>query len=247
MDGARIAWIEASTTKNVGYVEELAENTNKSDVAFIEKQRRAAKIATYMEISSEVENWFEALYDFCVNEGERLIMSDLDAKVWDGDGSAASNPTHIYGVKGAATAFAKLGTYANAHEGDVIMDAVAQIRKAGFAANVAIVSYATEATLKGLKDASGNYIYDKAKAAIGQVTIVPSDKLGDAEMLIADTSCVEIFLANFYELEFSRKASHDAWRVDFRRRGQVKVAGPKAKGLVYVANKATAIEAITNA
>ena len=244
MDGARIAWIEASTTKNVGYVEELAENTNKSEVAFIEKQRRAAKIATYMEISSEVENWFEALYDFCVNEGERLIMSDLDGKVWNGDGSDASNPTHIYGVKSAATAFAKLGTYQNAHEGDVIIDAVAQIRKAGFAANVAIVSYATEAILKGLKDQSGNYIYDKAKAAIGQVTIVPSDKLGDAEMLIADTSCVEIFLANFYELEFSRKASHDAWRVDFRRRGQVKVAGPKAKGLVYVADKATAVEAI---
>jgi HK97 family phage prohead protease/HK97 family phage major capsid protein len=244
MDGARIAWVEASTTKNVGYVEELAENNNKSEVAFIEKQRRAAKIATYMEISSEVENWFEALYDFCVNEGERLIMLDLDGKVWDGDGSDASNPTHIYGVKSAATAFAKLGTYANAHEGDVIIDAVAQIRKAGFAANVAIVSYATEAMLKGLKDQNGNYIYDKAKAAIGQVTIVPSDKMNNDEMLIADTSCVEIFLANFYELEFSRKASHDAWRVDFRRRGQVKVAGPKAKGLVYVADKTTAIEAI---
>lgn len=244
MDGARIAWVEASTTKNVGYVEELAENTNKSEVTFIEKQRRAAKIATYMEISSEVENWFEALYDFCVNEGERLIMSDLDAKVWDGDGSDASNPTHIYGVKGVATAFDKLGTYANAHEGDVIIDAVAQIRKAGFAANVAIVSYATEATLKGLKDSSGNYIYDKVKGMIGQVTIIPSAKLEDAEMLIADTSCVDIFLANFYELEFSRKASHDAWRVDFRRRGQVKVTGPKAKGIVYVADKATAVEAI---
>ena len=244
MDGARIAWVEANTNKNVGYVEELAENTNKSEVTFIEKQRRAAKIATYMEISSEVENWFEALYDFCVNEGERLIMSDLDGKVWNGDGSDASNPTHIYGVKGAATAFTKLGTYANATEADVIIDAVAQIRKAGFAANVAIVSYATEANLKGLKDASGNYIYDKAKAAIGQVTIVPSDKLEDGEMLIADTTCVEVFLANFYELEFSRKASHDAWRVDFRRRGQVKVAGPKAKGLVYVADKATAMEAI---
>ena len=244
MNGARIAWVEASTTKNVGYVEELAENANKSEVAFIEKQRRASKIGTYMEISSEVENWFEALYDFCVDEGERLIMSDLDGKVWNGDGSDASNPTHIYGVKGAATAFAKLGTYKNAHEGDVILDAVAQIRKAGYAANVAIVSYATETTLKGLKDSSDNYIYDKVKGAIGQVTVIPTDKLGDEEMLIADTSCVEIFLANFYELEFSRKASHDAWRVDFRRRGQVKVTGPKAKGLVYVADKATAIEAI---
>lgn len=247
MDGARLAWVEASTTKNVGYVEELAENTNKSEVAFIEKQRRAAKIATYMEISSEVENWFETLYDFCVNEGERLILSDLDEKVWTGDGSDGTNPTHIYGIKQAATAFAKLGTYANAHEGDVIIDAVAQIRKAGYAANVAVVSYATEATLKGLKDASGNYIYDKVKGMIGQVTIIPSDKLNDDEILVADNTCAEIFLANFYELEFSRKASHDAWRVDFRRRGQVKIATPKAKGIVYVADKATAVEAITKA
>ena len=247
MDGARLAWVEASTTKNVGYVEELAENTNKSEVAFIEKQRRAAKIATYMEISSEVENWFETLYDFCVNEGERLILSDLDEKVWTGDGSDGTNPTHIYGIKQAATAFAKLGTYANAHEGDVIIDAVAQIRKAGYAANVAVVSYATEATLKGLKNTAGDYIYDAAKAKIGQVTIIPSDKLNDDEILVADNTCVEIFLANFYELEFSRKASHDAWRVDFRRRGQVKIATPKAKGIVYVADKATAVEAITKA
>lgn len=247
IDSARLAWVEASTTKNVGYVEELAENTNKSEVAFIEKQRRMSKIATYMEISSEVENWFEVLYDYCVNEGERIIMSDLDDKVWTGDGSDASNPTHIYGIKAVATPFDKLGAYANAHEGDVIIDAVAQIRKAGYAANVAVVSYATEAVLKGLKDTSGNHIYDKVKGAIGQVTIIPSDKIDDDEMLIADNNCAKIFLANFYELEFSRKTSHDAWRVDFRRRAQVKVTTPQAKGIVYVADVTTAIEAITKA
>lgn len=244
LDAARLSWIEASTTKNVGYVEELAENTNKSEVAFIEKQRRAAKIATFMEISSEVENWFEALYDFCVNEGENIIMNDLDTKVWNGDGSDAGNPTHIYGIKGAATAFSKLGVYDNPTDADIILDAVAQIKKAKFAANVAIVSYATEAALKGIKDASGNYIYDAVRNAIGQVTIIPTDVLSDEEMLIADTRCADIFLANFYELEFSRKASHDAWRVDFRRRGQVKVTTPKAKGLIYVAKKSTALAAI---
>lgn len=247
LDGARLSWVEASTTKNVGYVEELAENTNKSEVAFVEKQRQTAKIATYMEISSEVENWFEALYDFCVNEGERIILSDLDEKVWSGDGKDGTAPRHIYGIKGIATAFAKLGTYENANEADVILDAIAQIRKAGFAANVAVVSYATEATLKGAKDKSGNYIYDKVSGKLGQVTLIPSDKIGNAEMLIADNSVVEIFLGNFYELEFSRKASHDAWRVDFRRRAQVKVPTPKAKGVVYVADVATAIEAITKA
>lgn len=247
LDAARLSWVEASSEKNVGYVEELAENTNRSEVSFIEKQRRTAKIATFMEISSEVENWFEALYDFCVSEGERIIMNDLDDKVWTGDGSDAANPTHIYGIKNMATAFAKLGTYENATEADVILDAIAQVRKAGFAANVAIVSYAMEATLKGAKDKSGNYIYDKVKNTIGQVTVIPSDKFADKEMLVADNSCADIFLANFYELEFSRKASTDSWRVDFRRRAQTKVTTPKARGLVYVADVATAIEAITKA
>ena len=247
LDGARITWVEASTEKNVGYVEELAENSNKSEVTFVEKQRQAAKIGTYMEISSEVENWFETLYDFCVSEGERLILSDLDGKVWNGDGNDTTAPRHIYGIKGGATAFAKLGTYENAGEADVIFDAVAQIKMAGYNPDVAIVSYGTEATLKGAKDKSGNPIYDAVKATLGQVQIIPSDKLGDAEMLIADSYCADIYVGNFYELEFSRKASHDAWRVDFRRRAQVKNPAPKAKGIVYVANKVTAIEAITKA
>lgn len=247
LDGARLSWIEASTEKNVGYVEELAENSNKSEVTFVEKQRQAAKIGTYMEISSEVENWFETLYDFCVSEGERLILSDLDGKVWSGDGNDTTAPRHIYGIKGGSTAFAKLGTYENAGEADVIFDAVAQIKKAGYNADVAIVSYGTEATLKGAKDKSGNPIYDAVKATLGQVQIIPSDKLGDAEMLIADSYCADIYVGDFYELEFSRKASHDAWRMDFRRRAQVKNPAPKAKGIVYVANKATAIEAITKA
>jgi HK97 family phage major capsid protein len=197
LDGARLSWIEASTTKNVGYVEELAENSNKSEVTFVEKQRQAAKIATFMEISSEVENWFEVLYDFCVAEGERLILSDLDDKVWKGDGNDSTAPRHIYGIKGVATAFAKLGSYENAGEGDVIFDAVAQIRKAGYNADVALVSYATEATLKGVKDKSGNPIYDVVKGMFGQVQVIPSDKLSDAEMLIADSYCADIFLGNY--------------------------------------------------
>ena len=247
LDGARITWVEASTEKNVGYVEELAENSNKSEVTFVEKQRQAAKIGTFMEISSEVENWFEVLYDFCVNEGERLILSDLDEKVWNGDGNDSTAPRHIYGIKNAATNFQKLGSYADPTEADVIADAIAQIKKAGYVADVVHVSFATEATLKGMKDKNGNPIYDAVKGTIGQVQIIPTAVLGDSEMLISDSYCADVYAGNFYELEFSRKASHDAWRVDYRRRAQVKVSAPKAKGLVYVSNITTAIEAITKA
>ena len=244
VNGARIAWMEATTTKNVGYVAELAE-ASKTDVAFIEKSRAMAKIATYMEISSEVEGWFEMLYDFCVAEGQRIILKDVDAKVWAGAGNDSNKPKEIYGIKAVATAFSKLSTYANPTLGDVVLDSIAQVQKNGFRADVAIVSYATLAALKGVKNAQGNYLFNELTGMFGQVKLYPSDQLADTEMLIADSYCAEVVMSPLYELEFSRQASTDSWRVDFRRHAQVKVAAPKAKGIVYVSSTASALTAIT--
>lgn len=240
----KITWVEASTTKNVGYVHELAENANNTAVTFVERQRTLAKVATYMELSSELENWYEVLYDFCVAEGQRIILKDVDAKVWNGEGGDAK-PKEIVGIKANATPFAKIGTYANANIGDVIIDAIAQVKKAGFAANVAIVSYATMAELRGVKNTQGNYIYNEVTGMFGQVKVYESDELTDDEILVADNYCAEVYMGNLYELEFSRKASTDSWRVDFRRQAQVKIPAPKAKGLIYVADKAAAITAIS--
>ena len=244
VNGARIAWMEATTTKNVGYVAELAE-ASKTDVAFIEKSRAMAKIATYMEISSEVEGWFEMLYDFCVAEGQRIILKDVDAKVWAGAGNDSNKPKEIYGIKAVATAFSKLSTYANPTLGDVVLDSIAQVQKNGFRADVAIVSYATLAALKGVKNAQGNYLFNELTGMFGQVKLYPSDQLADTEMLIADSYCAEVVMSPLYELEFSRQASTDSWRVDVRRHAQVKVAAPKAKGIVYVSSTASALTAIT--
>ena len=242
--GNKIAWVEATTAKNVGYVAELAASS-KTEVTFVEKTRSLAKIATYMEISSEVEGWYEMLYDFCVAEGQRIILKDIDAKVWNGEGSDASKPKEIYGIKAGATAFAKLGSYTNANVGDVIIDAIAQVQKAGFRADVAIVSYATLAELRGVKNAAGDYLYNQLTGMFGQVKVYPSDQLTDKEILVADSYCVEIVIAPLYELEFSRQASTDSWRVDLRRHAQVKNPTPKKGGVVYVADTAAAITAIT--
>ena len=244
VSGARLSWMEATSEKNVGYVAELAE-AGKTEVTFVEKNRSMAKIATYMEISSEVEGWFEMLYDFCVAEGQRLIMKDVDAKVWAGAGNDTNKPKEIYGIKNVATAFAKLGSYTNANIGDVVLDAIAQVQKNGYRANVAIVSYGTLAALKGVKNAQGNYLYNELTGMFGQVTLYPSDQLTDNELVVADSFCAEVVFSPLYELEFSRQASTDSWRVDFRRHAQVKVATPKAKGIIYVADAAAAITAIT--
>jgi HK97 family phage prohead protease len=246
INGARIAWMEATTSKNVGYVAELAE-ASKTDVTFIEKSRSMAKIATYMEISSEVEGWFELLYDFCVAEGQRIVLKDVDAKVWAGAGNDSTKPKEIYGIKAVATPFAKLGTYEDANVGDVVLDAIAQVQKNGFRADVAIVSYATLAALKGVKNAQGNYLFNELTGMFGQVKLFPSDQLTDKEVVVADSYCAEVVMSPLYELEFSRNASTDSWRVDFRRHAQVKVATPKAKGIVYTSDYTAAITAITKA
>ena len=244
LTGARLGWVESSTSKNVGYVKELAANSNKTTITFSEKYRKSAKIATYMEISSEFENWFENLYNFCIDEGQRLILKDADEKIWNGAGNDSSKQDEVYGIKTAATAFAKVGTYQSPTVADVLADAVAQIRKSGFAANVAIVSYGVEAQLKGLKDTTGNYIYDKVSQHLGQLRIIPSEHLTDTELLVADNSCAEVYFGSIYELEFTRQASTDSWRVDYRRHVQVKTTSPKKKGLVYVADISTAITSI---
>ena len=242
----KLAWIEGTTSKNVGYVAELAA-ASKTDVTFVEKTRALAKVATYMEISSEVEGWYEMLYDFCVAEGQRIIMKDIDAKVWSGAGSDASKPKEIYGIKSNSTAFAALGTYTNATVGDVILDAIAQVQKAGYRADVAIVSYKTLASLRGVKDTTGNYLYNQLTGMFGQVQVYPSDQLTDNEVLVADSYCAEIVIAPLYELEFSRQASTDSWRVDLRRHVQVKVPTAKKTGIVYASSISNAITAITKA
>lgn len=245
-NGNKVAWIEGTTSKNVGYVAELAE-ASKTDITFIEKSRALAKVATYMEISSEVEGWYEMLYDFCVAEGQRIIMKDVDAKVWSGAGNDSSKPKEIYGIKGSATAFSALGAYTNPTVGDVILDAIAQVQKAGYRADVAIVSYKTLASLRGVKDNTGNYLYNQLTGMFGQVQVYPSDQLTDKEVLVADSFCAEIVIAPLYELEFSRQASTDSWRVDLRRHVQVKVPTAKKAGIVYAADTAAAITAITKA
>lgn len=242
----KLAWVEATNSKNVGYVAELAAAA-KTDITFVEKTRAMAKVATYMEISSEVEGWYEMLYDFCVAEGQRIILKDIDAKVWAGAGADGSKPKEIYGIKNNCTAFSKCGTYTNPTIGDVLLDSIAQVQKAGFRADVAIVSYANLAALKGVKDTTGNYLYNQLTGMFGQVTLYPSDQLNDTEMLVADSYCAEVAFAPLYELEFSRQASTDSWRVDLRRHVQVKTPAPKKGGIIYTASIANAITAITKA
>lgn len=243
----KLGWIEATAQNGADYVAELAANTKKSDVSFAEKTRRFGKIAHTMRISTEFEDWFEQLYNYCVNEGVRMILNKLDQEIWSGlgaDSGAGTSPDKIYGLKSQATAFSALGTYQDATIADVLFDAAAQIAKEGYNANVAFVTWADYASLRGIKDAAGNYIFDQARSQLGGLRIYPTGRLSAGEAFVADTTCVEIFAGHGYELEFIRNGVYDAYDVFFRRAAQTKVSTPNKKGLIYVASVTTAKGAI---
>lgn len=246
LTGPRLSWREATTVENVDYVAELAANQNKSGSTFSEKFRQLGKIATYTEISSEAEIWFDELVNFVQNEGQRIVLNKIDTEIWQGAGDDTTYPNKFYGVKGAATAFSALGSYKDANIADVIFDAIAQIKKEGYAADSVVMCAANEAKLRGLKNDIGGYLYDAVNHQLGAVKVYVSEKLTSDELFICDSFCSDVHLGSTYELEFSRQASTDSWRVDFRRVGQVKTKTPWKKGLIYVSNIATAIAAISS-
>ncbi len=244
----KLGWLESTNQPVVDYVAELAQNTNKSDVSFSEKTRAFGKIATFMQISTEFEDWFEQLYNYCVNEGSRMIENKLDAEICAGAGADTNATTQkkIYGLVSQATAFSALASHAvaKANAADVIFDAMDQIAKAGFHANAAFVTWAIYRTIKSLKDENGNYLYDRVSGMLSGVRLFPTDRLSTGEILVADTNCAEVYAGNSYELEFIRNGAYDAYDVYFRKAAQTKVPTPNKKGLIYVASVATAIAAL---
>lgn len=239
----KAAWLDGTFTNSADYVDELTAAQD-SDASANEVIRQFGKIATRLLLSSELNDWMTEIYNWAQTEAVEFINDKVDAEVWNGAGNDTNAKRKIYGLKNQATAFSKLATYTNANVGDVILDAVAQAKKNGYAANVAIVSFTTEAELKAVKDANGNYIYNQLTGMFGPVRVLPSATIGEAEILVADSRCARVLRRPSIEVEITRDADLDGWKVNVRKSAQTKVKEAHKKGLIYVADKATALAAI---
>lgn len=242
----RLAWQEASEGKTIGYVGELSNNGNETTVTFNEKQRKMAKLATYVMISSELDEWFDYLVDYATNKVDALLLAEVDDLIFNGQGNDTNKQNEIYGIKASgSTAFTAAEKYDAPTVADVLLAAAAQVAKAGKNANVAVVPFDVLASLKGIKDTAGNYLYNQLTGMLGQLRIIPSAKIGAKEILVADNTLVDVFVGGILEIEFTRKAEVDGYRVDFRKMAQVKVPTPDKAGVVLVADYTAAITAIT--
>ena len=246
VNGDKAGWLDGAFTNNADYVEELTAAAD-SDATANEVVRQFGKIATRLLLSSELKDWMSEIANWAQTEAIEFINDKVDSEVWNGTGNDTNAKKRIYGLKGQATAFSKIGTYANANVGDVILDAAAQAKKNGYTANVAVVSFATEAELKGIKDANGNYIYNQLTGMFGPVRVLPSAVVGEKEILVADSRCAKVLRRPSIEVEITRDADLDGWKVNVRKSAQTKVKTAHKKGLIYVADKAAAITAIAKA
>ena len=244
--GNSIEWLEGTDDDKTGYVGEFTPPTESNAYSITGKTRKFAKIASFLPVSQEMNDWFNAVYQWARTRGIARILRKADSFIWLGDGDDTKNPTHVYGLKtSGSTAFAATGAkYENATVADVILDAIAQAKANGFSANVAIVPFNIEAQLRGIKDKNGNYLFNQVTGMLGSVRIATSDQLSATEILVADTSCVEIIDRGEYEMELERIASKDGWNVWLRKSFQVKVPTAEKKGVIYVGNVTTALAAL---
>lgn len=242
----KLGWLDGEYTDKADYVEELTAAQD-SNATTDEVVRLFAKIGTRLLVPSEVKDWMSVIAQWAQNEAQEFIDDKVELEVYNGAGNDTNAKKKVYGIKGQATAFSKLASYENANVGDVIHDAVKQAKKAGFVANGAIVSYATEAELTGLKDKNGTPIYNQYTGMLGSIRILPSAVVGENEIFVADSRCAKVQRRPSIEIEITRDADLDGWKVNVRKSVQTKVKKAHKKGIIYVADKNTAISAINKA
>ena len=241
-------WLEGTYTDQTGYVDELAQMAD-GNAAAEEKTRKRAKCGAHLLLSSEVTDFFTALYDWARNQAQAKILAFADGEIFAGLGADTNDTTKkkVYGVKSQATAFSGLGTYADATIADVMLDAEIQAKKEGYNLNKAFVSFADYADIRGLKNNNGNYLYNEVTGMLGALQIIPTAQVTADTMLLADSSVVKIKERPTYELEIVRNAKLDGWDVYLRKSLQVLVKTPDKKGLIWVSSIASAITAINSA
>lgn len=236
VNGLFVHWLEGTYTDQTDYVDELAALPD-ANAAAAETERKLSKFGAHILLSSEVTDFFTALYDWARGKAQEKMIDFANKEIYGGAGADTNSTTKkkIYGLKSQATAFSGLGTYQDATIADLIKDAKIQAAKYGYNLNVAFMSWGDYATLNGLKDLNGRSIWDdREERTIQGVRIYPDSNVSAGDMLLADTSAVSIKVRPTFELEIVRNAKYDGWDVYLRMSLQTVVKTADKKGLIFI-------------
>lgn len=257
-DKNRIMYNDASYTDGTGYVEEFAENKNVNKATLRGKYRELAKIGSVLPYSAETAEDFAYFLAWAKSQAQKGIDNKLDSLLWNGDGSDASNPTHIYGLKNCGvtafdvTAAGISSSVSKPNVADLILAAKTQAKaksEDAYMPNYAVMSYATEFKMRTLKNELGDYItvLPNGVLSVHGVQIIPSSKIGANELVLLDSETLQLHNKRDITMEIERVPATDSYNLWMWYRGQALVTRPDMKANVYVSDIETALAALAKA
>lgn len=264
-DKNRIGWIEGTYTSNVGYVGEATAQTTADAMTAVEKTRAMAKASAKIKVTKEMTTDYSYIASKLQNKMLTKGLLFLDKELWSGDGNDSTAASHIYGLKGHATAFtaAKSGlalliqtpTIADVVEAArlqcAVIDAANLSDQGGYAPNVLFINPVTMSKIRLAKGTDGNYLVNRmmdGTLSLNGLTIIESNAVGVNELMVMDTSVAELYFKQNPEIQIGQEATdltQDQYTIVMFLRAQLVVEGPDKLGLVLVSDIAAAITALT--
>lgn len=117
------------------------------------------------------------------------------------------------------------------------------------APNYVLMNYATEFKMRTLKNTLGDYITVLPNGALSVhgMTIIPTPKLSASELVVLDSTTLQLHDKRNITMEIERVPETDSYRLWLWYRGQALVTRPDMKANIYVADINTALAAIEKA
>ena len=257
-DKNRVMWVEGAYTSNAGYVGEGTGQATADTGAAVEKSRAMAKVSAKLPLTAELLEDAEYIASqFRMKMQEKALLF-VDGEVYDGDGNDSTQPNHIYGIKGHATAFdatvVPTGSKVElANIGDLVDAVILQAEVAEQRGlNRFWINPKDFFRFKTAKDEMGNYLF--VKDVNGQYTISGLQVVRTAEveantMTVADASKIQLWWKRNPEIKFSQMNStdfvDDKYTAVMFLRNQVVVEGQDKTAIIHVSDIDAAIAAIT--
>lgn len=250
----RVLWVEGSYTSNVGYVGEGTGQTTADSGSGVEKTRAMAKISAKLPLTAELLEDAEYVASALRMKMQEKAMLFVDKECYSGDGNDTTQPNHLYGIVGHATAYnitttGSTGTVSDANIGDLVNDAILQAElseQRGL--NVVWMHPKDFARFRKAKDGDGQYLFVKdvnGNYTINGLSVVRSTAVTANTMTLADTGKIQLWWKRNPEIKFSQMNGTDFVDDNYTAvmflRNQVVVEGPDKTAIIHVADIDAAI------
>ena len=257
-DRDRVLWVEGTYTSNVGYVGEGTGTSTADTKTATERTRGMAKISAKLPLTAEELEDAEYLASKFRMKMQSQAMLFADAEFYGGDGSDSPNPTHIYGIKGHATAFSAAtagitNLVYEANIGDLIDGCILQAEKSEHrGVNVVWMNPSDFYLMRKTKDKDGQYLFIKdvnGNYTINGLTVVRTSAVTANTLTVADTTKIQAWWKRNPEIKFSQMNGtdfiDDAYTAVMFLRAQCVIEAADKTAIIHVADITAALATIS--